>query len=249
MAIEVFNRYENKYLIGEKTFARIRERLSGYMELDAYNRQHETYQIANLYYDTEDNHLIRTSLAKPAYREKVRLRAYGTPDGDSVVYAEIKKKVRGLVNKRRTAMKLSAAYGFLESGEPPEPEPGMNRQVAAELEYILATRKLVPAAYISYDRLAYFGEGDLRVSFDANIRSRRTDLRLESGAYGGELLGTGERLLEIKTSRAFPLWLCGLLSENKVYPASFSKYGAEYKSLLRGKAAADAPYAKTAVGL
>ncbi|MDR0862185.1 MAG: polyphosphate polymerase domain-containing protein [Oscillospiraceae bacterium] len=240
MAIEVFNRYENKYLLDERTYSLLRDRFEATMELDAYNKAFETYPISNLYYDTTDNYLIRASLSKPRYKEKVRIRAYGVPASDGKVYAEIKKKVGGLVNKRRTALTLTDAYTFLKTAQPPELQPCMNAQVLSELQYIAATRELLPTAYLAYDRRAYFGGGDcgggtddLRVSFDANIRSRRYDLRLEAGDYGEQLLGGGQYIMEIKVARAIPPWLCRLLSECKVYPQSFSKYGEEYKKRLR----------------
>ena len=265
MTAEVFKRYENKYLLDEKTFARIQNRLADNMEPDAYNKKGKTYAISNLYYDTEDSSLIRTSLSKPKYKEKLRLRAYGTPDSDSLVYVEIKKKVNGLVSKRRSVMKLSEAYDFLSGGEemtddPHESEEGtcksgrnradfdapeistpqqtyMNRQVNREIEYILERNTLLPVLYLAYDRRAYFGAGqhDLRVSFDTNIRTRRSDLRLEAGDYGERLLGDGVWLMEIKVAQSIPIWLCKLLSDNKVYPASFSKYGAEYQRFLKRK--------------
>jgi len=50
---------------------------------------------------TQDNQLIRHSVSKPRYKEKLRLRSYGVPSLDAKVYLEIKKKVNGLVNKRR----------------------------------------------------------------------------------------------------------------------------------------------------
>lgn len=234
MAIEVFNRYENKYMLDTRTFAQLELRLSDYMELDAFNKTHETYTITNLYYDTEDNHLIRSSLAKPKYKEKLRLRAYGVPDMDSQVYIEIKKKFRGLVNKRRSSLTLDEAYNFIRTSTPPAPMPYHNRQVLNEVDYMLHTHKLKPALYLAYNRRAYFGIGqhDIRVSFDRNIRSRRYDLALESGDYGKTLLERDQWLMEIKVAQSIPLWLCRLLSEYKIYPASFSKYGTEYKQML-----------------
>lgn len=239
MAIEVFNRYENKYMIDEDTFYRLQDRFSGYMEPDAYNKTHESYTVINLYYDTADSHLIRTSLAKPSYKEKLRVRAYNTPDMDAKVYVEIKKKVNGLVNKRRSAMRLEEAYAFLETGELPEARPYMNRQVLCEIEYLLRQFGLKPALYLAYDRRAYFGVGrhDLRVSFDANIRSRRYDLRLEAGDYGKPLLEEGKWLMEVKAAQSIPVWLSRILSECRIYPASFSKYGTEYRKMLESRAA------------
>jgi hypothetical protein len=234
MAIDIFTRYEKKYIVDERDFLRLQARLSDYTKLDSRGKDRETCQILNLYYDTYDSALIRASLSKPKYKEKLRLRAYGVPGLDSKVYAEIKKKVTGLVNKRRSSMTLNEAYSFLQSGNAPKIRPGMNGQIVSELAYILQTRKLRPAVCISYDRKAYFGVGEhnVRISFDANIQTRRYDLRLESGIYGEQLLGEGLWIMEIKTARSIPIWLCRLLAEYKIYPVSFSKYGAEYMKTL-----------------
>ena len=82
---------------------------------------------------------------------------------------------------------------------------------------------LEPKVYIAYDRLAYFEKGndDLRISFDTNIRTRRSDLLLESGDHGKRLLDSDVWLMEIKTSLAKPLWLCEMLSE---FENSFIKF-------------------------
>ncbi|GHU93753.1 molecular chaperone [Clostridia bacterium] len=204
------------------------------MEADSYNKQRFTYPICNLYYDTDDNHLIRTSLSKPLYKEKLRLRSYGRQELTSKVYIEIKKKFRGTVNKRRSAIRLIDAYGFVESGELPELQPCMNAQVLREIEYLLSQRELKPKVWLSYERRAFFSSGnsDLRVSFDTNILTRRGDLRLESDIYGEALLPRDTWLMEIKSASNFPLWLSRLLSEHGIFPVSFSKYGTEYAQTL-----------------
>ena len=230
MAIEVFNRHEKKYMIDVDTFSKIQMRLADYMELDAYNKNNAYYTIANLYYDTADDDLIRHSISKPVFKEKLRMRGYGTPSLDSKVYIEIKKKVNGIVNKRRSSMKLKEAYAFLQSGIASTYQPYMNQQVLGEIESFLTQYQLKPAVYIAYDRMAYFGKGnrDLRMSFDFNIRSRRSELMLEAGDHGQLLLEKEKVLMEIKTGNSMPLWLVRILSEYKVYPSSFSKYGTEY---------------------
>lgn len=234
MAIEVFNRQENKYLIDSRIYYALQNRLSDYMDLDDYNKQHETYSICNIYYDTDDSYLIRTSIKKPSYKEKLRIRSYGTPNANSNVYVEIKKKVCGLVNKRRSALVLNDAYRFLETAELPVPCPGQNGQVLKEIRYILEQRKLRPELYLAYKRRAYFNEGnhDLRISFDTAITTRRYDLNLESGIYGERLLTDGLWIMEIKTAESIPFWLARMLSEYKIYPTSFSKYGTEYKTRI-----------------
>jgi hypothetical protein len=234
MAIEVFNRRESKFLIDKAIYENIQERLFEYMELDEYNKTHEFYTISNIYYDTEDNYLIRNSLSKPKYKEKLRLRAYGVPKGDDKVYLEIKKKVCGIVNKRRTTLRLSEAYDFVGCGKKPEPKNYMNKQVINEIEYILKIYDLEPKMYLAYDRKAMFGKEkhDLRITFDTNIRTRRYDLKLESGDYGQSLLEDGQWLMEVKTEKSIPIWLSKLLSEYKIITTSFSKYGEEYKRML-----------------
>lgn len=234
MAIEIFNRFEHKYKLDTATFQKVIDIIETHMEIDPYCVNHQVYTIANIYYDTADNTLIRESLSKPAYKEKLRLRSYGVPDMDSKVFLEIKKKYRGLVNKRRTTLKLDEAYNFLETGKMPALKDYMNGQVLHELDYFLSVHDLVPKVYIAYDRLAYFEKGndDLRISFDTNIRTRRNDLALEAGDHGRRLLDEDIWLMEIKTSLAKPLWLCDMLSELEIRDSSFSKYGTEYLRTL-----------------
>ncbi|MEC0371061.1 polyphosphate polymerase domain-containing protein [Paenibacillus chibensis] len=235
MAIEVFNRYENKYLMDTKAFYNIYNDLMAYMEPDEHSKDDKFYTISNLYYDTEHHSLIRTSLAKPKYREKLRIRSYGVPGSDAKVYLELKKKVFGLVNKRRTSLRLDEAYEFVRTGEAPAYRKGMNQQVIREIEYFLSRYELQPMVYLAYDRIALFCKGnrDLRITFDTNIRSRRYDLTLEAGDHGEQLMERGQWLMEVKAEKTVPVWLSKMLSEHQMYRTSFSKYGNEYKKSIR----------------
>lgn len=234
MSNDVFSRYETKYLLDDETYIQIRSKLHSHMVLDQYNVSGKAYTISNIYYDTPDDYFIRTSLQKPKYKEKLRLRAYGVPTLQSQVFLEVKKKVCGLVNKRRSALRLEEAYEFLNSKLCPMPYGDMNPQILKELTYIIQRYPLEPKLYLAYDRIAYFDnqDGSLRVSFDTNIRTRREDLRLELGDQGKLLLKPGIWLMEIKTPGAVPIWLCSLLSKYQIRAASFSKYGTEYQRHL-----------------
>ncbi len=235
MAIEVFNRHEQKYFLDADTFGKVLEVMDTYMQPDKYNKFHTPYTISNIYFDTDDNYLIRTSLSKPKYKEKLRLRSYGVPNADSKVFLEIKKKFNGVVNKRRTVLTLSEAYSFVASGKVPTPKEYMNEQVLKEIAYFLKVYHLKPKVYLAYDRIAYFEKGnpDLRISFDQNIRTRRYDVALEGGDYGEKLLPDGLYLMEIKTSRAMPLWLTEMLAKYDIKRRSFSKYGTEFTRRLQ----------------
>jgi len=237
MAIEVFNRYEDKFLLNTREYILIQKEIKKYMEIDEYNKEDEFYTISNIYYDTEDDYLIRTSLEKPKYKEKIRLRAYGVPEKNGKAYLEIKKKVNGLVNKRRSTLMLNEAYRFLKTGKMPEIKSYMNKQVLNELQYAIKLYNVVPKLYLAYDRKAFFGKenSNLRLTIDTNIRTRRYDLKLEKGDYGENLLPLGQWLMEVKTDGGIPVWLSKFLSENNIYKTSFSKYGTEYNKMLQAK--------------
>ncbi len=238
MAIEVFNRYEKKYRITDACYQKLRERLLTYMEPDAHSRDGEFYTICNIYYDTPQNELISRSLEKPVYKEKLRLRSYGVVTPEDKVFLEIKKKFKGKVNKRRTKIRLAEAYAFAESGELPTYQPYMNPQVLRELQYFLKRMdmELKPALFLSYDRVAMFGKEnkEFRITFDRNITTRRYDLGLHYGVYGEQLLPEDEWIMEVKIEEAMPLWMTKILSEFKLYPVSFSKYGTEYTRYMLG---------------
>ena len=235
LGIEVFNRYEHKYLIDRNTFEKVLKVLDEHMEIDSHNVGYRPYTIANIYFDTEDDFLIIKSLSKPVYKEKLRVRAYGVPNENSRVYLEIKKKYNGIVNKRRTELTLTEVYKFIETGEEPSIKDYMNEQVLHEIAYFLQVHKVRPKVYIAYDRIAYFEKNnpDLRISFDNNIRTRRKDLQLEKEDYGEKLFDEDVYLMEIKTALAKPLWLTKMLNELDIKRCRFSKYGTEYKKQLK----------------
>lgn len=237
MPIEVFNRYEHKYLMDRATFEKVLEIMDRHMTLDKYNKDHKPYTIANIYYDTPDDYLIRRSLSKPVYKEKLRLRAYGVPNADTKVFFEIKKKFSGIVNKRRSVLKLSEAQSLIRTGKLPDIKDYMNGQVLNEIAYFMSHYELMPKVYLAYDRIAYFEQGnpDLRISFDMNIRTRRYNVALEKGDYGEQLLDRDTYLMEIKTSLAKPLWLTNMLTELNIKRQSFSKYGTEFKNTVNAE--------------
>lgn len=233
MAIEVFSRYEKKYMISKEVYKKFLNRLGDRVENDPNSKGEDFYSICNIYYDTLTDELIRKSIEKPVYKEKLRLRSYGTPEMDEKVFLEIKKKYKGVVNKRRVVLSLENAYRFIEEKRIPD-EINVNMQIAREIEYFLKMHEVQPKLYLSYSRKALFGVEDkeLRITFDKNIKTRRNNLGLEKGDDGKFLIDENYMLMEIKAPLALPVWLCDLISELKIYPVSFSKYGTEYKNKI-----------------
>ena len=74
---------------------------------------------------------------------------------------------------------------------------------------------------------------DFRVTFDSNIEWNSDCRDLRQIKKGHQLLKKGQRLMEIKIAGAFPIELSGKLSELGIFPTSFSKYGAGYKTMMR----------------
>ena len=224
---EVFRRVEKKYIISAAQCDELVKRMNGMMAADDYGLT----TICNIYYDTPDHRIIRTSMEKPVYKEKLRVRSYGVPGADSKVFVELKKKYKGVVYKRRVDMTLLQSYRFLNFGLCPD----KNKQIEKEIQYFLKFYgKVEPAMYLSYDRIAYAGTQDpeLRITFDSNITYREDEPRLEKGVRGRKLLADDVRIMEIKIPNAMPLWLSGLLDDMKIYPGSFSKYGEAYKQVF-----------------
>lgn len=233
MTQTVFNRYEKKYLVPQEVYGELRRLLEPHMQEDCYGR----HTICNIYYDTARDLLIRRSVAKPAYKEKLRLRSYGQPSLQSRVFLEIKKKYRGVVNKRRVELELQQAYDYLAGKSRPALLSVREQQILRELDFFLTRYPLRPRLCLCYDRVALFGreDGDFRVTFDSRIRCRRQRLRLELGDGGSLLLPEEWVLMEAKFNGACPLWFSHLLSGLRVYPVSFSKYGAFYRQEQGGR--------------
>lgn len=233
--INVFARHEIKYILTAEQRRTVMRGIKDRMIPDP----HGMSTIRNIYYDTPDYRLIRRSLEKPSYKEKIRLRSYGSPTEDTVVFLELKKKFDKVVYKRRVELKERDAEKYM-AGELGLEElkeriaEVSNPQIAKEIDYFKNYYKnLKPMVYLSYDRCAYFSEEDesLRITFDKNIRWRGNDVRLTSEEGGEDLLAEGESLMEIKTSTALPIWLVEVLNQAKARPASFSKYGKAYEMI------------------
>lgn len=220
---KVFKRVEKKYLLT----ARQKEAFYRAIEDMVIPDKYYQYTISNIYYDTENFDLIRRSIDKPIYKEKLRLRSYGVPKADDKAFIEIKKKFDGTVYKRRAVMTLAEAENYLDFGiQPPD-----QNQILKEIDYFLNLYNPEAKLYLAYDRAAFSGKDDstLRITFDTNIRSRTYDLSLSHGDHGDRLLDQDLYLMEIKANLSMPLWLVQALSQQKIYPVSFSKYGNIYR--------------------
>lgn len=225
-----FQRYEMKYLLNSHQKEQILRTMEPCMKLDAYGRT----TIRNIYFDTDSFRLIRRSLEKPVYKEKLRVRSYKKTEPGDPVFVELKKKYRSVVYKRRMTMPEDQASGCFRTGT----ALPADSQIAREIDYFRGFYgPLYPAVFLSYEREAFcsIDGSDFRVTFDENILYREQDMGLGDEIYGIPLLKKGQTLMEIKTSGGIPLWMSAVLTGNRLYQTSFSKYGAAYSCMAAGE--------------
>ncbi|MBQ8600567.1 MAG: polyphosphate polymerase domain-containing protein [Clostridia bacterium] len=218
----IFRRLEKKYLLTETQKEQFIERITPFVEEDEYGR----YTLANLYFDNDSFDSIRRSMEKPPFKEKMRLRAYGTPAPDDPIFWELKKKFDHVGYKRRIVTTCRAMEEYLAEGSPLP-----DSQTFRELDYERKRQNLRPRIYLAYDRVAYYAKDDheVRITFDENIRYRWNRLDLTLGDEGCTLYPMEQHLLELKVNEGMPIWLSDILTDLKIYPVSFSKYGKIYE--------------------
>lgn len=231
MAIKSFKRCEKKFILTQEQYDALIPRLLEYMNPDEHCKYGENYSIYNIYYDTNNDDVIRHSISKPYYKEKLRLRSYNIPSSsEDKVFLELKKKFNGIVNKRRVVLTLDDAYKFVTYGIEPACDDYLNKQVIKEIKYYLEKNKVIPKVYIGYSRKAFFAKDDknFRLTFDSKIITRRENLHLDAGCFGDDILGEDRYLMEVKILGAMPLWFTRILTELEIYNTHFSKYGTEF---------------------
>lgn len=233
----IFKRHELKYILTKEQKDIVLKAMEPHMSLDKYGRT----TIRNLYFDTDKYRLIRRSIEKPAYKEKLRIRSYCKASPDTPVFVELKKKYNGVVYKRRISLPEKDAVNWICAGNACTEQ----KQITNEIDYFLAYYgNLHPTVFLSYEREAFYAKdgSDFRVTFDENILCRQSNLSLESDVGGNLILDHGLTLMEIKCSGGIPLWMTGVLSKEHIYKTTFSKYGTAYQTLIYPKLKEETTY-------
>ncbi len=223
----VFKRYELKYLLTQTQKQAVLAAMADHMALDQYGRT----TVRNIYLDTGNYRLIRRSMDKPAYKEKLRIRSYARAGAASTVFVELKKKYDGIVYKRRISLRSKEAMDWVLG----KARCRKNTQISREVDYFLDFYgPLRPAVFLSYEREAFFARdgSDFRVTFDERVLCRREELSLDAPVYGIPILPEGRVLMEIKCSGGIPLWMTKVLSRERIFKTSFSKYGTAYETII-----------------
>lgn len=229
----IFERYEIKYLLTYDVYIKLLQKINHLLIPDKYGPT----LIRSIYYDTDDYLLIRRSIEKGIYKEKLRVRTYGNKTNNEKVFLEIKKKYMGKVYKRRISSSIEDVKRLVNGNDLSLEEKGVNEQIKKEIiAFCNHYKNLKPKVMIMYERDAYYEKGtNLRITFDKNISYRSTDLNFNNINPGINIINNNLVLMEIKANYSFPLWLVKILSEMKIYKTSFSKYGLAYKKIVKEK--------------
>ena len=213
---ENFLRNEKKYILSQEKYEKITEKLKDFILPDKYPFN----QMMTVYYDNDDYRLIKRSIEKPLYKEKLRIRSYSPPLDNDKVFVELKKKFDGVVYKRRTEAIYKDVLNNIYDCKFDD------KQVEKEIKYLFSIYKdLKPKIFISCDRTYYIGKNNknLRITFDDNLKYRLGDAYLNKNI--NDKLLTDKKIMEIKIDGAIPLWFSRILNETEIYPSSFSKVG------------------------
>lgn len=228
-----FNRYEKKYMVSKDIKSKILEELKDHIKHDG-NASNTYYTICNIYYDTVDDEIIKRSVSKPSFKQKLRLRCYLNSSNSDIVYLEIKKKVNGFGNKRRTGITITEAHNLIFNKVMPVKQKYHNTQVLNEMYYYVIHKDLKATISISYDREAYFGVSnkEFRLTFDNHITSRRENVYIGRDDIDTSIIDEDMVIMELKTGLAIPLYMTKILTKYKLFSNRFSKYGSEFYTYL-----------------
>lgn len=218
-----FKRHEVKYLITINQYINLMNYLSDKVEKDVFYKR----KIYNIYYDTDNFELIRKSIEKPIYKEKLRIRSYDKATLDSSVYVELKKKYDHIVYKIREKI----AYKYILNNSFFE---GAKTQIYKEIKYFNDFYDgLTPKMFLLYEREAYYFKDDkqIRITFDTNIKYRTENVNLLPSISDIKLLTNNLVLMELKVPFSIPYDLAKYLSSEKIFKTPFSKYGTAYKQI------------------
>ena len=232
---KIFNRVEKKYLITPSEMKIIFGLVEKNMQKDDYFKS----EIYNIYFDTENHDLIIKSIENPAFKEKFRARAY---TGYDKVFLEIKTKLKQDDNrvgyKRRLLISHANFAKFIKKETTATKLANKSKgdlQIAKEIDYLVDYLGLKPKLLVYYTRKSFVNGDGLRVTFDENLSFRDQDFSFKRKIHDKHYFNDKKSIImEVKATKAYPLWLVEELSKNKIYPVRFSKVGKIYELIKKG---------------
>jgi hypothetical protein len=229
-----FGRLELKYLIGERTAARIRRQIAPYCRNDEHSFESPTrrgYPVRSLYLDTPSLAFHRAKEQGLPERFKLRVRSYR----DGEFWLEHKQRSADIVRKARAHFHGKAVRDAALGEAKVAGDDASGRRLRDRFARMVCETGAHPTVLIRYDREAFVSEVDsyARVTFDRNIEFQRTDRwALDADERRWDPLDRHFRpetprppvVMEIKCELAVPGWLVDTVRRNDLRRVSISKY-------------------------
>ncbi len=236
------SRYECKYLIGERRLSDLREFIRPFVRPDEHapTRGDPRYPICSLYLDSSSLALYRQTEEGNKNRFKLRIRSYADREEDPV-WLEIKRRVNGVICKRRTRVERAAVRRWLRDGcSGPSPPGGLTATEFARLSRDIGA---LPRLRVRYQREAYQSAGGdpVRLTFDTEVAySPSPGAALEYGSGIWADTPVGSVILEVKFTDHFPSWVHSLIETFELDRQSVPKYCLSVGDHLRRSSARSA---------
>lgn len=226
-------RREFKFQLNEHQAAAVMEDIAAILPSDV-NGASGAYPIISEAYDTDERDVYWERYRKMPNRRKLRVRIYGTSNGviPPTAFLEIKHKRDGVGVKRRMIVPLEEVtskdfdVGRLVSGLQPGLKLRADKVLAEEILRLVDHRGFKPLLQMRYDRVAYEGPDNVRITFDTSImcRNLRLDLQPDDKRFEDFVLPTGHKILEVKLLGNAPYWLREMTAKHRLLKSSYSKY-------------------------
>jgi hypothetical protein len=173
------------------------------------------YQITSLYFDTDNFDVFHRNGSFG--RSKYRIRRYGPSE---VAFLERKLKTRGLVTKRRSAVKIEELHRLTNS----DPARGWTGYWYHQR---LLARRLRPICQITYRRTARVSMtdyGPIRLTLDDDIRTLPLSDLAFNGTDEGKLLSEKQVIMELKYRLEMPALFKRMVETFALSSQPMSKY-------------------------
>ena len=214
-------RVEDKYICSEKDMLLLESRVRAVMPGDQYSNN-ASYRITSLYFDDYNDRHLADSDDGVSHRMKYRIRIYnGSSD---VIKLEIKYKAYNRVFKKSRTISKGMAESLI-SGECVKDDTPSTDSPVTLFNLAIKQDLLRPKIIVEYDRNAYvFAPGNVRITFDRNIRSSRNITGFLNDKYTCDVIRDMDRILEIKYDEFLPGFIAQLLENGNMIQTSYSKY-------------------------
>lgn len=249
-------RHEAKYVIPHALVGEIREYLRPFCEPD-FNGHGDPpeYVINTIQLDAPGMPLHYAKEWESLNRFKLRVRTYGQEVGKAPVFMEVKRKIRGMVVKTRTAIPFEKWSGDLFRDKPIRIDFRTRREEVGFLDFLRLTKQIGarPVTIIRYVRESYFGRNDhyARISFDRKLEYQPTTewnswgrggrwISMDSSLQQGKLYPFSGVVLELKTLCDAPQWMMDLVMNFDLMRVGNCKYSTAVwnEAIYRGTPAA-----------